>query len=315
MARTVVGAIALVTFVLLCVGAYGLLTADPAQPPPAGPEFTDTAATPLPTADEFERLAKTDPVAMYEKCLAHYQRTAKGLSATLVKRERVGGEPLPEQPEVIQLAVRGDVPDPATGKHDIEVAMRWVSGAKTAFGFEVRATVYSEKPKPEGTGKELVTYRPNAILKTNALPPADPKAQAQSRYSIRDAGIYRGMLRTYDAWKQRKAAGTLKTEYVEKRAVAEVGGRVCHLIDRFAVAPEVDAFELGGEPSADPAVIARDGFTRVRVMIDAETWMQVGSELYRPDGTLLASYYFRNVDTNPSFGPDTFTVAGLKAKK
>lgn len=314
MARTVVGALALVTLVLLCVGVYGRFFAPP-PPPPAGPEFTDTVANPLPTADEFEVLAKTDPVAMYEKCLAHYQRTAKGLSATLVKRERVGGEPLPAQDEVVQLAVRGDVPDPATGKHDIEVSMRWLSGARKAMRYEIRGTLYSEKPAPDGTGSKLVSFRPDALITTSFLNPADPMAQAQSRYSIRDAGVYRGMLRTYDAWKQRKAAGTLRTEYVAKRAVPEVGGRVCHVIDRIAAAPEADPFELGGAPVTDPAVIARDGFTRVRVMIDAETWMQVGSELYRPDGTLLASYYFRDVNTNPTFVPDTFTVAGLKAKK
>jgi hypothetical protein len=179
--------------------------------------------------------------------------------------------------------------------------------------YEIRGTLYSEKPAPEGTAKRVVSYRPDALVTTTSLNPADPMAQAQSRYSIRDAGIYRGMLRTYDAWKQRQAAGTLKTEYVEKRAVPEVGGRVCHVIDRTAAAPEADPFELGGAPVTDPALIARDGFTRVRVMIDAETWMQIGSELYRPDGTLLASYYFRNVDTNPTFAPDTFTVAGLKA--
>ena len=307
MARTVVGAIALATLVLLGVGVYGRFFAPP-PPPPAGPEFTDTASAPLPTA-------KTDPVAMYEKCLAHYQRTAKGLSATLVKRERVNGEPLPAQDEVILLAVRGDVPDPATGTHEIEVAMHWVSGAKRVGLGEVVATLFSEKPGAEGTGGEVVTYRPRALKPTHSVALAGSSAKGQSRYSIRDAGIYRGMLRTYDAWKQRRAAGTLKTEYVEKRAVAEVGGRVCHVIDRTAAAPEADPFELGGAPVTDPAVIARDGFTRVRVMIDAETWMQVGSELYRPDGTLLASYYFRNVDTNPTFAPDTFTVAGLKAGK
>ena len=34
----------------------------------------------------------------------------------------------------------------------------------------------------------------------------------------------------------------------------------------------------------------------------------------RPDGKLLAAYYFRNPNTNPTFEPDTFTVAGLRKK-
>ncbi len=317
MIRSVVGLAALAVFAALSVGVYGRFIAS-APPPAVAPEFTDDAATPLPAADEFEHLAKSDPVAMYQKCLAKYQRDAKGFTATLVKKERVEGEPKPPkepQEEIIRLAVRGDTPDPATGKHCIEVSMHWESGAKTAYYSEIQAILYSEKPGSEGTEGKVASYRPKAWMKINHVKPTDSDAKAQSRYCIRDAGMYRGMLRTYDAWKQRKEAGTLKTEYVGKKAIPEVDGRVCYVIDRICPSPEADAFELGGAPVTDPAVLARDGFTRVRVMIDAETWMQVGSELTRPDGQLLAAYYFRNPNTNPTFPADTFTVDGLKAKK
>jgi len=306
------------TATALTVGVYSRFLA-PSSPPPSTPEFVDDGKSVLPAADEFEHLAKTDPISMYEKCLARYQRDAKGFTATMVKKERINGEPKPPrepQEEVIQLSVRGDTPDPVTGKHCIEVAMWWESGAKKFLGSEIRGTLYSEKPGAEGTGGKVASSRPDALFKQiNYVPPADPLAQGQSRYSIRDAGMYRGMLRTYDAWKQRRAAGTLKTEYIGKLAVPEVEGRVCYVIDRTCATPEVDPFELGGAPITDPAVIARDGLTRVRVMIDAETWLQVGSELYRPDGNLLAAYYFRKPNTNPTFTADTFTIAALKAKK
>lgn len=318
MIRSIVGLAALAVFFALSVGVYDRFLDTP-PPPPNVEEFVDDVKTALPAADEFEQLAKSDPVAMYQKCLAKYQRDAKGFTATLVKKERVEGEPKPPkepQEEIIRLAVRGDTPDPATGKHCIEVSMTWESGAKKVLGSEIRATLYSEKPGTEGTNGNLMSFRPDALFKSvNAVHPTDPMAKSQSRYCIRDAGMYRGMLRTYDAWKHRKEAGTLKTEYVGKKAIPEVDGRVCHVIDRICASPEADAFELGGAQVTDPTVLARDGFTRVRVMIDAETWMQVGSELTRPDGQLLAAYYFRNPNTNPTFPADTFTLAGLKAKK
>jgi hypothetical protein len=36
--------------------------------------------------------------------------------------------------------------------------------------------------------------------------------------------------------------------------------------------------------------------------------------LYRADGHLLASYYFRNVNLEPTFAPDEFTPEGLKRR-
>ncbi|MCE9564728.1 MAG: DUF1571 domain-containing protein [Planctomycetes bacterium] len=317
MIRFCVGLAAIATFAALVLGVYGRFFTAP-SPEAKVDEVVYDVAAPLPAANEFEQLAKTDPVAMYEKCLARYQRDAKGFTATLVKKERVAGEPKPPkepQEEVIQLAVRGDTPDPTTGKHCTEVSMRWQSGAKRFVGAEIRATLYSELPGDAGTNGNVMSFRPDALLKSvSSVHPADPLAQGQSRYCIRDAGMYRGMLRTFNAWKQRKDAGTLTTEYVGKKPIPEIDGRVCYVIDRVCASPEADPFELGGAPVTDPAILARDGFTKVRVMIDAETWQQVGTELYRPDGQLLASYYFRNPNTNPTFAPDTFTMAGLKKK-
>ena len=62
--------------------------------------------------------------------------------------------------------------------------------------------------------------------------------------------------------------------------------------------------------------MAKEGFTEVTIYIDAERRLQVGTELYRtePDGTrvLVGTYYQRDVELNPTFPPDVFTLEGLK---
>ena len=312
--QIVVGLLLLLDLIGLGIGAYFNL-----RPPPPladGEEYKDDRNVVLPPAAEFEHLAKTNPVAMYEKCLSRYQREVKnGITATLLKQERVKGKPQPpEEPrqEVIKLSVRGDVPD-EHGKTKVQVLMVWEAGPQKVLGSEVRATLFNQEKG--GNLDKIVTWRPGALLqKEHSIDLNGPSATDASRFCMRDAGVYRGMLRTYEAWKERKDAGTLTTEYLGRQVVEKAGGRECHVIRRICPTPEVDAFELGGKPDLRPETVAKEGFSTVTVMIDAERWLQVGTELRAADGTLIGAYYFRDLDLNPTFPPDTFTVAGLKKK-
>jgi hypothetical protein len=292
------------------------------EPTPDAPVFVDDASKPLSPAEEFDRLAREDVVAMYGQCLSRYTREVKGgVRFTLEKQERVQGEPEPPKTppvEVIEAAVRGDVPDPQTDRTAIEVLMKWKSGAKSVLGSEVHGTLFSERPESEqGLGGKAVTWRPKAFALKLSFPlaPNGKEARTLSRYCVRDAGLYRTMLRTHAAWKTRQATGELKVEYLGKKTPPQIG-RECHVIRRHCPRVEIDAFEIGGAPSDDPKVIAAEGFTEVTVYIDAQRWLQVGSELYRaePDGTrvLVGAYYFRDVQLNPDFPPDAFTVEALK---
>ena len=136
-------------------------------PAPESPQFTPI--THVASENEFEKLAKEDAVAMLGQCLSRYTREVTGgVHFTLEKQERVQGRPKPpEMPptEVIDVWVRGDVPDPATKKTAIEVQMKWKEGAKKPLGFgaEIRGTLFSEKPKSEGglDGK-VIAWRPGA---------------------------------------------------------------------------------------------------------------------------------------------------------
>lgn len=313
--------IAVVVLALAAVGAagYGLYSYLQPPPPPLAvvPDFVDDGQQ-LPAADEFEELAKADPVAMFAKCLARYQREVKGgFRCTLEKTEWVGGAA--HATELIQLAAR----DEFTHGTEPSVRMIWDSGVpKDPFGFEIRATllVPMTREKTENgktvtvTDYEITTFRPKAPRKTLAVEVNGSRAKVHSRYCMRDGGLYRGLQRTYLAWKERAEKKELHVQYLGKRVEPKVGGRMCYAIQRTSPKPELDPFEVGGTAETDPEVVERDGFDEVTVLIDAERWMQVGTIIRRRDtGKLIGEYYFRNIELNPTFAADTFTVDGMKA--
>ena len=319
MTRRLIVAIVLLAF-LIGAGFVGYDRYFSAPPSAVAPIHVDSGDK-LPTQPEFDELAKTDPVKLLSTCLTRYEREVRGLHCTMEKQERVQGKPKhPDMPEmeVIDLWVRGDVPDAKTKQTAIEVVMKWRSGAKRVLFAEVQGTLFSEKPAPEGLDKKVVTWRPEARGVKLSLPlePNSGAAQGQSRYCIRDAGLYRSMLRTHEAWKGRQEAGEFKYEYLGTKAVEKAGGRECHAIRRICPRTELDAFELGGTAPTDPKTVAAEGFTEVVIYIDRERWVQVGTEQYRtePDGTrvTLGTYFFRDVELNPTFASDTFTTEGLK---
>jgi hypothetical protein len=286
------------------------------------PAISDNHAA-LPQADEFEQLAKNDPVAMLEKCLLRYQREVKdGFQSTLEKEERVMGELHPR--EEILLSVRGDVPDLQTNKTNIEVLMKWLKGAREAgklgIKSEVKGVLYAE----EMNKKSMMTWRPKAWLSEYSVSIDGDDAKAASRYCIRDAGLYRVMLRTHQVWNRRKAEGSLDTEYIGMKPVEKAGGLQCYIVKRVCRTTEVDAFmvktDRESEGLNDDAAnisldkLGKEGFSEVTIMIDAKRWLQVGTELRRANGELIGAYYFRDVELNPKFSNDTFLKDGLLKK-
>jgi len=296
--------------VMLGMGAYSLCFNQ--TPEIIDPPVVKDDQSALPPEDEFENLAKSDPVAMLEKCLVRYQRDiTEGVQCILDKEERVRGKLLPR--EVISLSVRGDVPDPTTKKTKIEVLMVWQSGAQKVFGSEVKGTLYVENLG--GNKDPITTWRPSAPLRReHSIDVNGSSARDASRYCIRDAGPYRGMLRTYEAWKQKKEEGILRTEYLGRKPVEKAGGVDCYIVKRICRKTEVDAFELGGKPDLSPEMLSSEGFNQVTVMIDAKSWLQVGTELHRANGELIGAYYFRDINSKPVFSAETFNKDGLLKK-
>jgi hypothetical protein len=288
-------------------GAYEWLGTTPQPTAVTPPQHEDRGGT-LPTAATWEELARTNPVALLDTALTQYQRTIKGFTATLEKQERIDGKL--HEPEVIALAVQGDVPDSPGARPNVKVRMVWEEkGARRVMGSALRATLYAEG----SNDNRIWTWRPGAPLKKeHSIDPKESNARGASRYCIRDTGLYQVMLRTHAAWAQHQKAGDFHFEYDGLKPVEKLGGRPCHVIRRTCTQPEADPFALDEVAPTDPQVLEKDGFTEVTICVDAERWIQVGTEL-RKGADLIGAYYYRDLGLNPTFAPDTFTTTAIKA--
>lgn len=268
----------LLPFLLLC-----LLPGRQPEPPAGHDEsalaWTDDGS-PLPSPERFAELARTDPVALLDACLRRGRRELHGYRATLVKRETIAGENYPE--EEIAVALRFD---------PYAVRFAWKRGARQAD----RCLYVAERGdrvlvRPTSRLAGLVSnFRRDNLFER---PLSDPLVRSASRYAITESHLLAASERSWSAWSRAQRRGRLFVDYQGVQSVPEVGGRPCHVLVR----------------TCDPP--AEEGLVTLWVAIDAERWLQVGTRLTKPAG-LIGYYYFRDLELNPSFPPETFTRAGL----
>jgi hypothetical protein len=159
---------------------------------------------------------------------------------------------------------------------------------------------------------QMTVWRPTAMFgKTMPIGPATDQARAAARYSITEAGVCQAAERTLKAWAEVKRRGKLNWRHVGTNPVPELGGRVCHIIERTCDPAEVDPF-LSTEPRPDATKFPADAFRTVAIMIDAEHRIQVGSLLKRADGELVGAYYFRDLELNPPLDANQFKPTSFK---
>ncbi len=270
--------------------------------PPIAPK--DEGA--LPSPEEFEQLAKTDAVAMLEACLIRYQRDGiVGMKATMEKQERVKGTM--NEREIVKIVTSGEVPDKSGNTPNLRVRMIWESGFRKVLGIKNLATLYVTGE--HNNHMQTLTSLGNSM----SIDPKGMMPRGASRYCITDGGIYRGMLRTFDAWKKRQEKGELNAHFLGIQHPPELGGRACYVIQRRCTNPEVDSFSLDepSDPKADPR---RDGSAEVTAYIDVELWLHTGTMLKRADGSVLGEYWFRDVVlAKKPFDPNPFTMDAVKA--
>jgi hypothetical protein len=222
-------------------------------------------------------LPARDPIDFVEKCLKHYdEQDIRGYRAVFQKQEYIDGRLQP--PEVIEVAFRAQ---------PYSVFMHWAKGARRA------ATVlYIEG---QNDGKMLVhpTGLVGVIRPVVALDPEGPQAREAGRYSIKEFGLRRTLERTLKDWKAARASGTARVEYVGVENVPAAGDRSCYVLRATFHQPH------------------KDGIAQTTVLIDQETWFQVGTVLRGREDALLGDYLYPDIQINPPFQPDPFTPAAL----
>lgn len=237
------------------------------------------------TPVEFEALLKTDPIAALEASLTRFERDVRGYSCILQKQETLGGKL--GSVEVIRHAVR---------EEPFAAYFSWEQGGGSA-----KASLYV-------AGDSGVMH---VKTRLGVIQLAPSMGKSTSRYSIEDAGIYNASLRTLKAWKACHENGSLTLEYRGRETVPELNNRECHVVHRICNPPEVDNFRRVDPIRRDAASYPREAFGSVTLYFDCETMMQVGSVLWKPDGKLYGSYYFKDVKLNPTFTSGQFTPAFL----
>jgi hypothetical protein len=235
------------------------------------------AGSAVPDAATLDRLVRTDPVAFMRTCVRHYDRTVKGYRCTFVKQERMGGKL--QRSEVTGVSFRDN---------PFSVLMVWREGARLAA-----SVLYVQ-----GENNDQMLVHPagwrGRMVSVVSRDPKGAEGSESSRYPITDFGIKKGMERASAAWGAARQAGTLKYEYRGKRKIAEAGDRTCYVLHRYGYSQPEEG-----------------GVTDAVLYYDVETLLQVGSTLKGVEGQLIGDYWFRDIQLNADFPPDTFTRAVL----
>ncbi len=237
----------------------------------------------LPAPEQFAELAKTDALGMLNASMSRYRNDVRGYTCTMLKQERVKGTLGPK--EVIEVAFRDE---------PFAVFLKWTEGAGLAS-----ATLFAQ-------GENKGNLKAKSFVGVTDSDPNGFMPRQSSRFSILDFGIYRGTLRTYAAWKRAQDRGTLKVEYLGTKPIPELNGRVCHVLRRTCEPTEVDNFSMTDTDVKSPDKYPKEAIRTATIMLDAETFLHVGSDIRGPNDVLLAAYYFRDLHMNPRFDREQF---------
>jgi len=232
----------------------------------------------LPTAEEMEKLARTDVIAFLRACIRRYDKEVHGYTATLEKQEFLNGKLNPA--EVVEVAFR---------EEPFSVLMKW----KTPPAGRADRALYVEGANDGKTLARPAGRAARFLVGVVARESDGPDARSAGRYPLPEFGLKKGTERTLAAWADAQKHGKLKAEYLGKQVIAEVGKKQCYVLRR----------------TCDPP--AEEGIVTVEVAFDTERWLQVANVLTADRGRKVGSYYFRDTVLNPDFPPDQFDRSAL----
>jgi hypothetical protein len=250
-------------------------------PPPLA-EVTDVGAR-LPDEAQLKHLARTDPIAFLQACIVRYNRQVHGYRCILDKHERLEGKL--HDPEEIDVAFR---------EEPFSVLFEWKKGAGKA-----RRVLYVKGEnkdqllvKPYGWRGSLLARFGDGLVQRD---PLGVDARASGRYPLTEFGIAVGMRRTLYAMERARKEKALHVQYLGVHKIKQLDDRPCYVFRRTGYRQPEES----------------DGITELTFYIDRETWLQTGSILKGKEGRLLGEFFFRKVELNPTFPPDTFTRANV----
>jgi hypothetical protein len=222
----------------------------------------------------LEELAENDPVEFLQRCLNRYDKEVHGYRCIFVKQERVNGKLRKKEKILVHFREK-----------PFSVHMEWLDGRDKAI-----RTLYVEN---EHNGLLVVRAFHNLMpLMHKKVDAADVKET--SRFPVTEFGTYKGAQSTLESMRAAQENGTLYVSYEGIMRVKELGNRLCY---KFIRAPQVP-------PEAE-------GINDLTVYIDLETHMQVGSVLRDTKGELIAEYFFRDIELNPTYSDKQFTPNSL----
>jgi Protein of unknown function (DUF1571) len=272
-----------VLFLVLCL----LIAPDRAEPPreqfivgstpiPAAPLMAEA----IPSAERFEELAKTDPLACFRAAVARYHRDVKvGYTTVMRKHERINGRMY--SPENVEVAHRNDPQS---------TFMKWIS---EPAGQADRVLFV------EGANDNQMLCRPKSALaravagSAVAVDPYGRDARGGGRVAVPESGLLKAMEQIVHAWSKAKEEGRLHVEYQGIEEVKELDGRKCHMFRRTVEPPEAE------------------GLKTVVVGLDVENWLQVVNILTDVNDKPIASYYFKNIKIADDFPQGTFEKSAV----
>lgn len=243
------------------------------------PAVVDTNEA-VPSAEQFEELAKTDALACFRAAVARYHRDVPvGYTAVMRKHERIGGRLYPA--ENIEIAYRNE-------PH--AVMMKWI----TEPAGQADRVLYVE-----GANENKLVCHPKSALAravAGSIVLSDPEgrdAKGGGRVSVRESGLLKATEQVLNAWTKARDEDKLHVEYLGVETVKELDGRKCHMFRRTVTPPE-------GE-----------GLKTIVIGLDSETWFQVVNVLTDTKGKPIASYYFKDIKLVQEFPAETFEKAAV----
>jgi hypothetical protein len=259
------------------------VSAEAAAPTPVKPIVEKKGA--LPDNAAMEKLAKDNPVAFLENCIARYPSVVKtGYSLTLYKKEIIGSTEFAA--ELIEVHFR---------ENPYAVYFHWIEGKRKAD-----SVLFAAGENKDKNGKSQLMARPAGLLARKIVGDVvgrevnGTEAKQSGRYTLDDFGYLNNIQRTYREWKTGVPEGDIRVEYFGIKKIKELNDLECFVVH-----------SVNKTPTAN-------GVSELTAYYDINTWFQAGSIIKDKDGKQVGEYYFKDVKLNPDFAKDQFKPSALK---